>query len=397
MSETATKRTSLLDNGLIWFGAGVSIAEIITGTYFAPLGWKTGLMAILLGHLIGGILFYLVGLMGGKIRSSSMEIVKRSFGQQGGQLFAILNFIQLVGWTAIMIYDGSLAANEVLGVGSWLWSIVIGALILIWIAADIFRSGKISTVAMVALFILTLLLSKVIFIDNAIGGTAVSGEAMSFGAAVELAIAMPLSWLPLISDYTREAVSGNKATLVSTLSYSIVSCWMYFIGMGAAILTTESDIAKIMLKAGLGIVGLLIIIFSTVTTTFLDAFSAGITSESVLSKVNSKWIALGVTVIGTIGAICYPMDDITEFLYYIGSVFAPMAAVQIADFYILRHSCGSKKFDWVGLAAWLIGFGVYRWFMNLDLSIGSTLPAVVVTLIVTIVLHKIIKPAGQTM
>ena len=33
------KRTSALENGLIWFGAGVSIAEILTGTYFAPLGF----------------------------------------------------------------------------------------------------------------------------------------------------------------------------------------------------------------------------------------------------------------------------------------------------------------------------------------------------------------------
>ena len=47
---------------------------------------------------------------------------------------------------------------------------------------------------------------------------------------------------------------------------------MYLIGMGAAILTGETDIAQIMVKAGLGVVGLLIIVFSTVTTTFLDAY-----------------------------------------------------------------------------------------------------------------------------
>ena len=101
-------------------------------------------------------------------------------------------------------------------------------------------------------------------------------EAMSFGAAVELAVAMPLSWLPLISDYTREAEEPVKATAVSAVVYGIISCWMYVIGMGAAIYTGEYDIAQIMVKAGLGIAGLLIIVFSTVTTTFLDAYSAGI-------------------------------------------------------------------------------------------------------------------------
>ena len=97
--------------------------------------------------------------------------------------------------------------------------------------------------------------------------------------AVELSVAMPLSWLPLISDYTREAKQPVKATAVSAIVYGIVSCWMYLIGMGAALFTGESDIAQILVKAGLGVVGLLIIVFSTVTTTFLDAYSAGISTE----------------------------------------------------------------------------------------------------------------------
>ena len=51
-------RTGLFENGLIWFGAGVSIAEILTGTYLAPLGFQKGIAAILLGHLIGCVLFF---------------------------------------------------------------------------------------------------------------------------------------------------------------------------------------------------------------------------------------------------------------------------------------------------------------------------------------------------
>ena len=119
--------------------------------------------------------------------------------------------------------------------------------------------------------------------------------------------------------------------------YGLVSCWMYVIGMGAAIFTGESDIAQIMVKAGLGIAGLLIIVFSTVTTTFLDASSAGMSSASLGEKSHGKWVAVVVTVIGIAGAILFPMDDITDFLYFIGSVFAPMIAIQIADFFILKR------------------------------------------------------------
>lgn len=82
------KKTTVFQNGLIWFGAGVSIAEILTGTYFAPLGMEKGLAAILLGHVIGCVLLYLAGLIGARTGRSAMETVKLSFGRQGGLLFA---------------------------------------------------------------------------------------------------------------------------------------------------------------------------------------------------------------------------------------------------------------------------------------------------------------------
>ena len=382
------KRTSIFENGLIWFGAGVSLAEILTGTAFAPLGFQKGILAIIIGHIIGCTMLFLAGVIGGKTRRSAMETVKMSFGQNGGVFFSFLNVLQLVGWTAIMIYDGALAADGVLNTGRWVWCLVIGALIIVWILVGITNLGKINTIAMAALFILTLVLCKVIFYSGAAGNVDTS-EAMSFGAAVELAVAMPLSWLPLISDYTREAEEPVKATAVSAVVYGIISCWMYVIGMGAAIYTGEYDIAQIMVKAGLGIAGLLIIVFSTVTTTFLDAYSAGISAESVFSKLNGKYAAVAVTVIGTVGAIVYPMDNITDFLYLIGSVFAPMIAIQIADFFILKRADSlSDVIDVTNIVIWIVGFVLYRYLMGVDIPVGNTLPDMAVTIVICVIIRK---------
>ena len=381
------KRTSVFENGLIWFGAAVSIAEILTGTYFAPLGFTKGLLAILIGHVIGCAMLFFAGLIGGKVRKSAMETAKMSFGSKGALLFSVLNIIQLLGWTAIMIYDGALAVNSILDIGSLIWCIVIGALIILWIVIGIKNLGKVNTVAMGALFILTIVLSFVIFGKGKMLN--VDGEGMTFGAAVELSVAMPLSWLPLISDYTREAKKPVKATAVSAITYGVVSCWMYVIGMGAAIFTEESDIAKIMVKAGLGIAGLLIIVFSTVTTTFLDAYSAGISSESLSAKISGKWVAVTVTVIGTVGAIFFPLDDITDFLYFIGSVFAPMIAIQIADFFILKLNRDKKLFCIRNLIIWLIGFVVYRLLMRVDIIVGNTLPDMLITIALCVAVSKI--------
>ena len=382
------KRTSIFENGLIWFGAGVSLAEILTGTAFAPLGFQKGILAIIIGHIIGCTMLFLAGVIGGKTRRSAMETVKMSFGQNGGVFFSFLNVLQLVGWTAIMIYDGALAADGVLNTGRWVWCLVIGALIIVWILVGITNLGKVNTIAMAALFILTLVLCKVIFFSGAAGNVDTS-EAMSFGAAVELAVAMPLSWLPLISDYTREAEEPVKATAVSAVVYGIISCWMYVIGMGAAIYTGEYDIAQIMVKAGLGIAGLLIIVFSTVTTTFLDAYSAGISAESVFSKLNGKYAAVAVTVIGTVGAIVYPMDNITEFLYLIGAVFAPMIAIQIADFFILKRADSlSDAIDVTNIVIWIVGFVLYRYLMGVDIPVGNTLPDMAVTIVICVIIRK---------
>ncbi len=384
------KKTSVFSNGLIWFGAGVSIAEILTGTYFSSLGMAKGLAAVLLGHLIGGAMMFAAGLIGGKEEKSAMETVKMSFGGRGCILFSVLNVLQLVGWTAIMIYDGAVAANEIFHTGRWVWALVIGGLIILWLLVGITNLGRINLIAMGALFLMTIVLFRVIFFSGA-QVPALQGDSLSFGAAVELAVAMPLSWLPLISDYTREADRPTAATAVSVLVYSAVSIFMYVIGMGAAIYTGESDIARIMVKAGFGVAGLLIIVLSTVTTTFLDAYSAGVSSVSICAKIKEKWMAVVVAAVGTAAAMLYPMDNITDFLYLIGSVFAPMIAVQVADYFILKRKAETTAEQIGNLIIWAVGFGLYRVLMRVDTPVGNTLPDMVITVMLCLAAETVVR------
>ena len=383
------KKTSVFENSLIWFGAAVSIAEILTGTYFASLGFLKGLLAIVLGHLVGCILLFLAGMIGAKTQKSAMDTVKISFGTKGGIFFAILNILQLFGWTGIMIYDGASATQGILPIGHFIWCMVIGGLILVWILIGVKNLGKLNAIAMSALFLMTIILSFIIFKGGIEFDKVDNG--MSFGAAMELSIAMPLSWLPLISDYTKEAKEPVKATAASSIVYGFVSIWMYIIGMSAALFTMESDIAKILLKAGLGIMGLFIVVLSTVTTTFLDVYSAGVSTESIFSKIKFKWVAVAVTAIGTLGAIVLPMDDITGFLYLIGSVFAPMIAIQIADFFILKISNDKKLFSIKNIIIWVTGFIIYRTLMKFDTPIGSTIPSMLITIFISVAVSNVFK------
>ena len=391
-------KTSVLSNGLIWFGAGVSMSEILTGTYFAPLGIKTGLFAILIGHIIGGILLFLAGYLGAKTRNNAMETVAVSFGRKGNLPFSVLNILQLAGWLAILNYDGALAANGIFSVGAGVWCAVIGVLLLLWVLVGLKRLEKINMVAMTALFLMTLVLCFVIVMRGNFGtlfnGSSVNKDVLTFGAAIELSAAMPLSWIPVISDYTSNSTKPVKATVVSTIVYCLVSCWMYLIGMSAAIGMGTSDIAQISLRAGLGVVGLLIILFSTVTTNFLAAHSAGVSGEvigeSFSKHINGKYLSILVVLLGTIAAILYPMDNIEDFLYLINSVFAPMIAVMIADFFFNKKRSVTKEWDWTNLIVWLIGLSLYRVLMHVDIVIGYTLPDIVITAVLCVIVHRIL-------
>ena len=119
--------------------------------------------------------------------------------------------------------------------------------------------------------------------------------------------------------------------------------------------------------------------------------SAGVSSETIFSKINGKYMAIAVTIVGTIAAIIYPMDDITDFLYLIGSVFAPMIAIQIADFFIIKNNSEDKNVEITNIIIWVIGFILYRYLMTVDIIVGNTLPDMAVTVIICIIVSKFKK------
>ncbi|EOC69845.1 permease for cytosine/purine, uracil, thiamine, allantoin family protein [Neisseria meningitidis NM3164] len=397
MSGNASSPSSSAAIGLIWFGAAVSIAEISTGTLLAPLGWQRGLAALLLGHAVGGALFFAAAYIGALTGRSSMESVRLSFGKRGSVLFSVANMLQLAGWTAVMIYAGatvSSALGKVLWDGEsfvW-WALANGALIVLWLVFGARKTGGLKTVSMLLMLLAVLWLSAEVF--SMAGSTAAQvSDGMSFGTAVELSAVMPLSWLPLAADYTRQARRPFAATLTATLAYTLTGCWMYALGLAAALFTGETDVAKILLGAGLGAAGILAVVLSTVTTTFLDAYSAGVSANNISAKLSETPIAVAVAVVGTLLAVLLPVTEYENFLLLIGSVFAPMAAVLIADFFVLKRREEIEGFDFAGLVLWLAGFILYRFLLSSgwESSIGLTAPVMSAVAIATVSVRLFFK------
>ncbi|MBQ7251109.1 MAG: hypothetical protein IJS32_00725 [Kiritimatiellae bacterium] len=399
MNNAQKDGLSVFGSGLVWFGAAVSIAEIEAGMQLAPACGGGGLPAvaagILLGHLLGGALLFLAALLGARTRRGAMDCAKIPFGRSGGGFFALLNVAQLVGWTAVMVAQGAEAAAPLLGGIPFPAACAgIGVLVALWLFAGLRGAGKTNTVAMGLLFALTVLLTAVVACGKdsaAAPGEAFAGSAFWF--AFEMAAAMPLSWLPLAADYTKDARRPPAASAAAAGVYTAVSCWMYAVGLLAASLPGGGSIAGAMQAAGLGAAGLLVIVFSTVTTTFLDAWSAGESAKSLWGRIPAKGFGLAVCALGTLLAAMGAMERYLDFLYLIASVFAPMAAVLLCDAFVRRRTAPSRGAAAWNFAAWAAGFAAYHLALgsgsffaaffprafSWECPAGATLPALLVS------------------
>ncbi|MDO0824236.1 putative hydroxymethylpyrimidine transporter CytX [Desulfosporosinus nitroreducens] len=376
---------SMFNFATLWFGASISVAEILTGGMLASLGFKMGVLAIILGHLAGTTILVLGGIIGTEERIPALVSTRISFGQYGSYLFSVLNVLQLLGWTAVMIIVGARSVNHITKT-LWsfdnltVWSLMIGILIMFWLWLGKDSGWKMANnIAVVLLFCLTIFLSIIIFGNHELFTREGTGT-ISFGNAVEFAVVMPLSWLPLISDYTRFAKTKRGSAWGSWLGYFIGSSWMFIIGLGAAIVASDADPTAMLLAANLGIVALGIIVLATVTTTFLDAYSAGVSFLNIFPKLKEKTVALVMTGIGTGLAIVVNIEQYEVFLYAIGSVFAPLFAILLTDYFLLKRKKIQPELlvNWGTLLLCTVGTALYYQFIKFDFVMGSTIPVMMI-------------------
>lgn len=381
------KRTNLLTNALIWFGVAVSVSEIEAGLEIGVAAPAGGIwLPLILGHVLGGLMLFAVGLIGAKVRLNAMETTVSTYGKYGSKFFASLNLLQLVGWIAVLNAQGAMALGGLnVPLSMPIVCVFLAVLIAVWIFIGLKNASKISMVTMSLLAVLLAVLTVKLFGTNvgAAGAEGVQGaahEALTFWQIFEISIAMPLSWLPVISDYTKDVEKPFKATAVSAAIYTLASFWMYFVGIQIA--GTGSDIAGAILLAGLGIPGVIIVVLSTVTTNFLAANSAGESAKSIYGKLNPKAVGVVVCALSTVLAISGIVDHYIHFLYLIASVFAPMAAVLLVAFFAVKEHLNKKWFWALNLVAWLAGFIVYQVAGNSP--VGPTITSLAVSAVITL-------------
>jgi putative hydroxymethylpyrimidine transporter CytX len=388
-----------MDFFLLWAGVAISLAEIWAGGFLAPMGFWSGLWAILLGHLIGNTLMALGGVIGSDYGIMSMVSIRPAFGIRGSNLAAILNIIQLIGWAAIMLIIGGRAGaalgkplGGLLAVDAF-WVVTIGIGTLLWAMWTGKAVWKIlQNVSVCALLLVIMAMTWVAF-----GGLQVkppAGEGtMAFMTGLDLVIAMPISWMPLVADYSRSARYTRSAFWNTWWGYFLLSSWMYALGLQATLLTGESDPGLLILDTmsglGLAVPALFMVVFSTITSDFPDVYSATCSLLNISQRVSARTVMWIAGLLSILVALVFPMEQYENFLFFIGAMFIPLFGVVLTDYFILRkrkldvggiYEAGGvywyrNGYNPAALAAWAAGFAVYEIMALLKAPIGGSIPS----------------------
>ena len=385
---------------LLWFGAAMSVAEIYTGGLSAAAG-SGGIPAIVAGHLVGVFLLGLMGYLGYREGMPSIMCTRIAFGRRGSWVLSLANLMQLLGWTTVMLQQNAQAVG---GITKTLWGIeattiaviIMGCLIALWAFWESQGNHSGNTIAVILLGLLGLVVTYVLWQKAGTSVRPAPPVTMSFSEAFELSLIMPLSWVPLVADYASRAKSAKTACLAPALGYFVGSVWMYLVGFFGAMLTGEASPTPMLLAAGLGIIALCVVVFSTIVTTFLDVYSAVASAKNIWPNLPDKAFGLAVVVIGTSAALIWDSELYMYFLSCIGAVFAPLSAILFTDYFLLRKDMREQSVSYPSFISLGCGVAAHVGFSIYGSPMGPTLSCLLLTLVVHIGVRKcvVVKTAS---
>lgn len=348
---------------LLWAGAAISITEIYTGGMMASLGLQRGLLAIVIGHIIGTAFLAFGGYISFKHKMNAMEIVRKSMGSWGVKFIAFLNVLQLMGWAAIMMIQGGRALSFVFpGLSANFSVLIMTAVVIAWVYSFSNQSKWINDISV----ILLLILCAKLFLQLGHNIPAGLADNMNFITAVELSIAMPVSWLPLIGDYTVRAKNKSGAFAYTFLGYFIGSVFMYSLGLFIT-LQTGMDIIEFIASSYVKWLACVVIVLSTATTTFLDIYSAVISSKQIFNVKKENISVIYYSIIALIIAFIFPIEQYQNFLLIIGSVFVPIYTIILLD-YLLGSKEEQNKVNISGMISATAGTIIYYFLTKYEIG-----------------------------
>lgn len=392
-----------LDYFVLWGDLGIGLLVLLAGSFLVPgLGFGDALLATIIGSVLGCLLLALVGMIGSDNAVPTMVLLRPVLGVRGSYLPSLLNVLQLIGWTifefVIMGFAADAISRALFGTSSLLvWTAVFAAIVIlmgiggpigvvrqwlekfaVWIV--------LATTAWLTIYLLTSPTLSTVLSKPGNGS-------LPFWVAVDLVIAMPISWLPLVADYNRFARKTPRAFWGTFVGYLITNVWFYALGallLLSAIVTQETIldpkafVSAIALSAGW--IALLILLVDETDNAWADLYSAAVSIQNLFPKVKQRVLILGLGVLSFLVAVVLDVTQYENFLFLIGAFFVPLFGILTADYFLLRKRqyqtdelYRPQGAYWYlggvnvwGLVAWIAGVVVYH--VTNPVTLGGFIP-----------------------
>jgi NCS1 family nucleobase:cation symporter-1 len=371
-----------LDTTLLWVNLGVSLLVLVLPAYF-DLSLGKALLAMVVGGVIGCAILASAGMIGADGRVPAMVLQRAPLGHRGSYLATGLNVAQCLGWAVfeliVIAKAASLLSDKFLGFeATWFWTVLFGAL-----ATALALAGPISFVRRyIRKVAIWAVVASIVYLtwwilDGAGGHDVWSGEGRhgSFWAAVDIVIAVTVSWAPLVADYTRFARSRRSAFWGVGIGYLLPTLFQF--GFGSVLVLSrgvDPEHPELILTAiaGGGLAAALALLALTVDETdeaFANVYSAAVSAQNVAARVQQRLLIAAVAVIATVGALVIDFRQYQTFLFLLGSFFVPLVGVLLADWLLSGARYTRDRFFAAPavrpaqIGAWLAGFGLYQWLL----------------------------------
>lgn len=421
-SDLRTLRT--FDFTVLWFSLGVGLLVLAAGALLTRTDFGLGLslieslLLIILGSIVGSLMLASVGVIGSHYGVPSMVSLRAILGKGGSYLPTALNVLQLIGWASFEVMVMGEASAFLLGQPQG--SLLNYGLVALFAAFCAFLAlgGPIAVVRQwLEKFAVWLVIGSSAWITYLVFTTPAAldwggfgSEATSLLLGLDLVIAMPISWWPLVSDYNRFAGRRRDGFVGTATGYTLSNTWFFLLGAAIIVFVGMGNVISSILTLALGPVALLLLLVDETDNAFANIYSTAVSAQNLAPRARQRilipLIAVTAVLVGWLltfvggleGAAALAYEN---FLLLIGGVFVPLLAVVFADYFIVRRTAydtqefyGEARFLRLSpLLAWVSGAALYFaiGFLKI-LPTGASLPAFGLSVLVHVLVSRWAPP-----
>jgi NCS1 family nucleobase:cation symporter-1 len=403
LTTSPPRMLGLADQIALWGSLGVSLLLPVAAVFvlrpfgFADLSLAAALTAVVVGSVVGSALLGLAAVPGARTGAPAMVLLRGLFGRWGSYLPTVLNLLQCVGWASLEVLVIAEAAARLTTESLRPFYVVAAGALATLMAVRPLRAVRVIRRYAVWLVLLATayLLARVVQAGlPALGAGSWSG----FWSAMDVVIALPVSWAPLAADYTRHSRTGAAAFGGAFVGYGLASIAYFALGVLALVTVigpdatgSPYDVIGALLALPAGALALTILVVDEVDEAFANVYSTAMSAHNVLPRVDRRWLAVGVGVAAVAVALVIDVVAYENFLLLIGSVFVPLFAVVVVEFFIVRGGHADEwdvsrtaRGRWPLVLPWVLGFVTYQlvnpgavtswvtWWAHVRSAIGFT-------------------------